>query len=88
MAKKSDLLVLQEMANADLDIRCSPTLVEAKKVKQGGHLTFGIDADSLQKIIGASLGGEPYVCVCYIANQKQFFELKNKELELSPVESA
>lgn len=85
MAKKSDLLVLQEMANANLDISSTTTLVEAKKVKQGGHLTFGVDGNSLQKIIGASLGGEPYVCVCYIVNQKQFFDLKNKELELSQV---
>lgn len=77
---KSDLLVLQEMANSDLDVRCSPTVVEVKKVKQGGLLTFGIDADSFNKIIGSSFGQEKYVCVCYIANQKQFFEIKNKEV--------
>lgn len=87
MAKKSDLLVLQEMANADLDIRCSPTVIAAKTVKQGGEITFGIDADSVQRIMSSNFGGEQYVCVCYIANAKQFFNLKNKELELSPVES-
>lgn len=76
---KSDLIVLQEMASADLDISSSATLVEAKTVKAGGHLTFGIDAGSVQKVIGSSLGKEKYVCVCYVINAKQFFELKNKE---------
>lgn len=76
---KSDLIVLQEMASADLDISSSSTLVEAKNVKAGGHLTFGIDAASTHKVIASSFGGEKYVCVCYVINAKQFFDLKNKE---------
>lgn len=76
---KSDLVVLHEMANNDMDVRSSSTIVEAKTVKQGGILSFGVDADSVHRIINSSLDGEQYVAVCYIINAKQFFELKNKE---------
>lgn len=71
---KSDLVVLQEMASDNKDIRASSTLVETKRVKQGGLVTIGVDTKTVTDL---SLTDD-YLAVLYVVNKKQFNELKNQ----------
>jgi len=78
MSKKSDLLVLQEMSEKNLDIRCTTTVTNIKAVKQGAIITFGIDgATGQQLMVDAAVGSNEFICVCYVVNRKQFLEIKN-----------
>ncbi|WP_147368014.1 hypothetical protein [Fibrisoma montanum] len=78
MSFNSDLMVMDEMADCDMDIRCSTTMVSAQSCSQGGHVTMGVDADSLLKLFT----GES-VAVLYIVNKKEFFGIKKANKEAS-----
>ncbi len=76
---KSDLLVMDEMAKNNQDIKCTTTVVNVQKVKAGAHLTFVIDGITGQQIMNdmACNGGE-YVCIAYVINRKQYQLIKNQ----------
>ncbi len=74
--KKSDLLVLHEMAEKNLDVRAATNFVEGKKVKQGALLTMGVEYQALLDIMAGT-----HIPVIYVMNAKQFFEIKNKEYQ-------
>ena len=75
---KSDFEVMMEMSRKNMDIAMSGAMVEAKKVKKGGHITMGVSPDSFEKIIQAAFTGEQeYFVALYVINKQQFLELQN-----------
>lgn len=72
---KSDFMVMQEMSSKNKDIRMSGTIVETRTVKQGGIISIGVDAKTLQDV---SLT-EDYYVVLYVLNKKQFNEIKDEK---------
>lgn len=69
---KTDFEAMGIMSRENQDIRMSGTVVEAKSCKQGGLITIGVDAQTLQDI---ALGNDYHV-VLYVVNKKQFNEAK------------
>ena len=79
MGSKSDLQVLHEMQQKNLDIKSTTSLVEMKMVKQGGLITMGIDRNTYHDVSKSfALGKGDYYVITYIINAKQFNELKNE----------
>lgn len=72
---KSDFDILNEMAMNDKDIRMFPTLVSAQMAAAGGHLTFGCDRNTLLQLSDENTS---LIAFCYVINNNQFEELKNK----------
>lgn len=56
----------------DKRIRMSNTLVSAQKVKAGGHVTMGVDEET---VIDLTLS-EKYVCALYVIDYTEFKKLK------------
>ncbi len=73
---KSDLIVLQQMAEGNMDISSSSTLISAEKVKQGGKITFGISEQALMNVMNNVTETPTHYAVVYIINKKQFDKLK------------
>lgn len=71
---KSDLLVLHEMAEKNLDIRSTTAIVSANLAKGGGHVTMGVDA----QVIHDLAFNDKHIAVLYIIDKGQFFEIKNQ----------
>jgi hypothetical protein len=76
---KSDLVVMQEMAKADMDIACSTNLVGGKKVKQGGIIEIGI-APEVWSVLSEQMvsGNVTHYVIAYIINKEQFDKLKGE----------
>jgi hypothetical protein len=75
------LEAMVKMADRNMDIRLTNTLTEARKVKAGGLLTFGIDANSFQLVANdmmSAMGGEEgsYVTVAMVINNQQMKEIQ------------
>lgn len=71
----SDLVVMQRMAERDMDIRMTTTFLHLKKVKRGTEVTLGIAGDVVASIAdGTLIGG------LYLVDKKEFFAVK-EELE-------
>lgn len=83
---KSDLLVMDEMAANNQDIRCTTTLLDVQAVKQGATIKFGIDGPPGQRIMAGIVNNaeDQLICIAYVINKKQFFEIKNCQT-LNPV---
>ena len=76
MSKISDLLVMGHMAEENKDIRMSPHFVEAKITRGGGHITMGVDADTIHEIV---LNPDKYLVALYVVNKDQFFAIKDSK---------
>jgi len=74
--EKSDLLVMNEMADKDLDIKMSPHFVSAKTAKGGGHVTMGVPKKIIQDLV---LNDGKYYVGLYIVNKEQFDQIKNRD---------
>lgn len=75
---KSDLIVMQEMASQNMDIRCSASLIEVKKVKGGASISFGIDDATGQMLMREfAANNVEHYCIMYVVNKEQFDKLKN-----------
>lgn len=71
MSKKSDLLVMGEMASQNLDISCATTVVQFRTVKAGGHVTMGVNAQTIH-----NLAQDTHVAILYMVNREQFMALQ------------
>jgi len=78
--RPGDLEVMSRMANENMDIRMSGTLVKATTVKLGGHITMGVDKDTLNTIYMSALGSDTHYVVLYVINKEQFDKIKNTPL--------
>lgn len=82
--KVSNLLVLDAMASDNNQkIKLSNTLIECKKVKQGGLITFGVDSETFSHISNqfAMMGiSSPTHLVFMISVEKEEFDKYEKEL--------
>lgn len=77
MSKKSDLIVLQEMSQQDMDIKSSCNLVGGRKVKQGAILEIGVDYSTFQQLaLQMATNNVTHYVVTYIVNKEQFDKLK------------
>lgn len=75
----SDFQVMDKMATKNMDIRMTGTIVKAQKVKAGGHVTFGVDADTLGVIMNQLATGEnTHYIAMYVINKKQFQTIKSE----------
>ena len=74
----SDLIIMNKMAQENKDISCSTTLVEAKTVKKGGHVTIGVDH---QSIVNLALPNNKYAAILYVVNMDEFKEIKKSEAQ-------
>lgn len=80
MSKKSDLTAMQEMASANMDIRCTTHFVGGKTVKAGGEISFGIDRETFDKVVTPMVVTDEkpkYYLIAYIVNKEQFDKIKN-----------
>ena len=73
--QKSDLIVLHEMAEQEMDIRASPHFVSAKLAKGGGHITMGVEAKTIHDL---ALGNGDYLVILYVVDREQFQKLKSQ----------
>lgn len=73
----NDLEKMSEMAKNGQDIRMTSNVLSADKIKLGGKVTFGVDADTFNVIIRQMATGDTthYVAV-YVINKDQFDALK------------
>jgi len=79
MSKKSDLIVLQEMSQQDMDIKSSCNLVGGRKVKQGAILEIGVDNSTFQQLaLQMATNNVTHYVVTYIVNKEQFDKLKGE----------
>lgn len=67
--RKSDLIVMQEMATANEDIACFPDFVSCNTAKGGCHITMGAPAE-----IAVKLMQNEHALILYMVNKKQFFD--------------
>lgn len=75
----TDLQVLHEMCINNQDIAAATTVVSLDKDPRGGLITFGLSADSFNKLIAPALGGEEkHLAICYVINKEEFFKIKNR----------
>lgn len=82
--KKSDLLVINEMVEKNMDISASVDLLnfERQKKRNGGLVTIGVACPAFDHLINqAATGDITHLAVLYIVNRKQFEEIKNKPSE-------
>lgn len=78
--KKSDLIVLQEMASQNLDIRSFTHLLGGKKAKGGGILEIGVDSATFQTLAVQMFSSKTtHYVVTYIVNKEEFDKLKAVE---------
>lgn len=70
------------MCDRNQDIRLSNTVIECKKVNQGGLLTFGID-HSTQALIMQQMatGKSTHVVVCLVINGDQLQAIEKELIE-------
>lgn len=72
----NDLEKMSVMAKGNMDIRLTTNVLAADKVKQGGKITFGVDADTFNKIINQMATGEvTHYTALYVINKEQFDKL-------------
>lgn len=71
----NDLDKLSQMANNNQNIRMSTSLVRADKVKAGGHITMGIDGETLMELV---LHPEKYMVALYVIDREQFNAIKDE----------
>lgn len=78
--KRTDLEIMNQMVSEGLDIKCTTTLTDAKTVKGGGILSFGVDSKTLQDIAMPIISQqkEKYYVICYVVNSEQFDKIKNR----------
>lgn len=74
MSKKTDFEIFSDMIAAGEDFSMSPNFVSANLVKAGGHVTMGVDAGTIHKLLN-----DEVQCVMYVFNKKQFFGRKNSK---------
>lgn len=77
MAEKKHFEILGEMADKDLDISISDTVVNLTKVKRGGHITIGIDHSSFNKLMNNLDKGDKFHVQLLIVNAEQYDSIKN-----------
>jgi len=65
--------VLKAMVDANMDIRATSTVVEAKTVKAGGVVSFGVDRKTLNDVaLDRMRGSRQYTCVAFFFNTQQY----------------
>jgi len=77
----TDFEVMDIMASENKDIRMNGNVIEAKKAKGGGRITFGVDENTFNLIINQMVLGKTtthYVAI-YVVNKQQFDEIKNRK---------
>ena len=76
----SDLLVLHEMAEKNMDIVSTTTITQLKTVKAGGLVTIGVDDRTIKNLLNSALPSteKNYVAVLYVIDYDQFKEIKSR----------
>lgn len=72
---------MDEMATKNLDISCSTTVVQYQTVRAGGHVTMGVSAETIHRMMA-----DTHIPVFYLINRQQFAQLKATELAPSEPE--
>ena len=73
----TDLEVMKRMVDENKDICATTTFTDAKKVKQGGKITFGVDDKTFHNVTRSfGLGTREYYVIAYVVNRKEFEEIK------------
>lgn len=79
--KKSDLLVINEMVEKNMDISAFVELMNYQRQtkRNGGLVTVGVACPAFDHLINQAATGEiTHLAVLYVVNKKQFDEIKNK----------
>lgn len=75
--EKSDLLVMQEMCDQNLDIACALDLMNFQRSKRGGLVTVGVASPQFDHLINqAATGTTTHYAILYIINKEQFDKIK------------
>lgn len=70
------LEILKAMADANMDIKATSTVVEVKTVKPGGVIGFGVDRKTLNDVtLDRMRGTRQYACVAFFFNAQQYEEV-------------
>jgi len=65
------------MSKEGKDIRMTSNVLAADKVKKGGKITFGVDADTFNVIINQMATGErTHYVAMYVINKEEFESIK------------
>lgn len=76
----NDLEKMSVMAKNNQDIRMTSAVLSANKVKQGGHITVGVDHDTFQLIANQMFtGNKTHYVALYVINKEQFDALEKEE---------
>lgn len=78
--KKSDLLVINEMVDKNMDIAAFVDLTNFQRQtkRNGGLVTVGVASPSFDNLINqAATGKITHLAVLYVVNKEQFDKLKN-----------
>lgn len=82
MSKKSDLLIINEMVEQNLDVSASIDLVNFQRQQKrgGGTVTVGVASPHFDHLINqAATGDITHLAVLYIVNKEQFDKIKKGE---------
>jgi len=82
MAKKNNFEILSNMAEQNKNIRMSTILVSANKKGENGHITMGIEGNSVTEI---ALDPDKYIPILFLVDKKEYFELAEQESELEQI---
>jgi len=82
MAKKQNFEILSNMAAQNKNIRMSTILVSANKKGENGHITMGIEGNSVTEI---ALDPDKYIPILFLVDKKEYFELAEQESELEQI---
>lgn len=81
----NDFEKMSMMSRKNQDIRMTADIISADKIKQGGKITIGVDANTFNLIISQLFTGKAthYVAL-YVINKEQFDALKDLPYEPTP----
>ncbi len=76
-----NLEAISKMVDNDQDVRLTNTLVEVKKVKAGGLITFGVDANTFDLISRDFMSSETneYLVFAMVVNNSEMKEILKNE---------
>ncbi|GAB3013596.1 hypothetical protein GCM10027051_16080 [Niabella terrae] len=67
-----DKMNIADSENRTRTVAISTNVTEAKKVKQGGLVTVGVDAQSFSDLVGAAVGDTDYQAVLLVINMVEY----------------
>jgi hypothetical protein len=74
---RSDLLVMQEMSEKNMDIACALDVLKFNRTKHGGLVTVGVPSPQFDHLINqAATGKITHYGILYVINKEQFDILK------------